>query len=195
MKRLAFLLALLLTGQAFAADGIAPNTPFKVPFKVDGTLVVNRATVTIDAKGAAFLTVLYVSGDDFADATYALTRQDGPAPKPDPKPDPKPEPQPKPPVELWGFVVEESADRTPQQAIVLGSMDVRSQLVEKRLRVMDKDLEVEDVLKTYQARAAGKTLPMLFLTGPDGTLYYEGPLPATVDDMLKLVAETKGGGK
>jgi hypothetical protein len=193
MKRLAFLLALLLTGQAFAADGIAPNTPFKVPFKVDGTSVVNRATVAQGADGAT-LTVLYVAGDDFREVAYSLVRIDGPAPKPDPKPDPKPEPQPKPPVELWGFVVEETADRTPQQAIVLGSPEVRKAFPQ-RFRILDKDLEVDATLQTYQSRAAGKTLPMLFLTGPDGTLYYEGPLPSTVADMLKLVAEKKGGGK
>lgn len=194
MKRLAFLLTLLLTGHVVAADGIAPNVAFKVPFKVDGSAVVNRATITQDADGAT-LTVLYVAGDDFREVAYSLVRIDGPAPTPDPKPDPKPEPKPvPPPVELWGFVVEESADRTPQQAIVMGSPEVRKAFPQ-RFRIFDKDLEVDALLKPYQERSVGKSLPMLFLTGPDGTLFYEGPLPATVADMLKLVAEKKGGGK
>jgi len=194
MLRLLFALILMLPGPAAGIDGILPATAFRVPFTVDGKPVANRAMVSIAADGKATLTVLYLKGDDIAEATYVLVRQDSPVPPAPPVPIPVPPvPIPVPVADLWGVVVEESAERTPQQAIVLTAPEVRDSL--KQFRVLDKDTTVATDMQPYLDRAKGDVLPVLFLVDGSGKVHFEGPLPATLDAMKALIARWKGGGK
>lgn len=180
--------AAVLPCVATAADGIASDTAFRVPFMVNGKATANKATITVSADGKSTLRVLYASGEDICEAFYSLERKD--APKPEPKPEPLPVP-----TTLWGIVVEESSKQVPEQAIVLTSPRVRALFTNQPLRVIDKDTEVAPALQPYADRAKGKALPMLFLVDDKGTIYYEGPLPATVEAMIDLYNEKKGGGK
>jgi hypothetical protein len=193
------LLPLLFAASSIAADGIQPGRHFVVPFAVDGESAINRATVYVDAAGKATLTVLYVRGDTIAELSYSLVRGE-PEPGPDPKPDPKPDPVPPKPETLWGIVVEESLDRTPDHAAVYASPDVRGLFDWRRFRVLDKDGPVTEDMEPYRLRALAVNgcetgdcplaprafRPVLFLAGQDGKLYYEGTPPATVADMVAL---------
>lgn len=123
----------------------------------------------------------------------------GPAPGPNPKPDPKPDPKPAPPpvpTELWAIIVEETAQRTPQQAIVLASPKVRAMF--KGVRVCDPvPGPVPNELKPYTDRvdAANLKKPVLFLTDLKGTIFFEGPLPETIPAVEALVDRIKKGMK
>ncbi|MFZ5833210.1 MAG: hypothetical protein ACOY3P_24240 [Planctomycetota bacterium] len=123
---------------------------------------------------------------------YGAQPQPEPDPKPDPQPDPKPEPEPQPtPSELWAVVVEESSQRTPEQAAILASPQVRALFPEGRFRVLDQDAQAADA-KTYLDRSRGKPLPVLYLIDPQARVHYEGPLPATLEAFTSLLRE-KGG--
>jgi hypothetical protein len=213
------LLILTLLAACFAAwypaaggDGIRPGVHFTVPFAVDGESAVNRATVTVAADGKATLRVLYVKGQAIGELTYTLTRDAEPEPGPDPQPDPKPDPKPVPAQNLWGIVVEESLDRTPEHAAVYASPRVRDLFEWRRFRVVDQTGPVDADMEPWRqrairaARAACPTgtcpltprafQPVLFLVDERGTLYYEGPPPNTIDLMVGLVEQTlKGGAK
>jgi hypothetical protein len=198
--RFVLILCLLLPQIAAAADGILPATPFKVPFAVDGKVVVNRAVIVLAADGKAVLQVHYVKADGIEEVSYLLTRQDGPGPNPgpEPKPDPKPDPVPPPvpiPTEIWAVVVEESSQRTPEQAILLASPKVRDLFAKDHFRIVDKDTAVNPDLKPYLDRSTSKTLPLLYVVDGKGSVFYEGPLPATIQAAEELVAKIKKGAK
>lgn len=197
--RLAAYLWLVLAGIAAGADGIVPATPFKVPFAVDSVSVTSRASFSLQADGAGILTVHYVKGDSIEQVEYRVVRVDvKPSPKPEPKPEPKPTPPPEPkpvpvpPSELWGIVIEESANRTPEQAEVLVSLQVRGLFPDGKFQIFDPVKEdgtpatPPPDLQPYVARARGKesSWPMLFLVAPNGDVKYEGPMPATVAAMV-----------
>lgn len=116
--------------------------------------------------------------------------QPTPSPTPTPEPTPQPEPQPKPkPAELWGIVIEESSQRTPQQAAVLLSTDVRKLFGEGLFRVIDKDTNVDPRYAPYLQKSVGQSLPKLWLVDAAGEVYFSGTLPSSVADMANLVKE------
>lgn len=106
-----------------------------------------------------------------------------PGPKPDPEPDPTP------PTILGAVVVEESAKRTPDHALVMGP-DARKLFQPEAFWVVDKDSTELD--KQAYIKAA-TSLPTLFLIDPAGKVWYSGPLPASVDALRILVEQKKGG--
>ena len=184
---------LMLSAIAQADDGIRPDSHFKVPFAVDGDPVVNRSTIRM-VEGKPYLVVLYVKGDSIKETHYLLTRQDAPDPEPDPDPDPDPDPKP---VALWAVVIEESSQRTPEQAAILASPQVRGLFVKDRFRIYDP-LDVNDPvppveLAPYVTRALTQRTkwPWLFLVSPDGDVQWEGTLPETVTEMESLVNQHK----
>ncbi len=99
-----------------------------------------------------------------------------------------------PTSELWGVIIEESSQRTADQAAVLTSRAVRVAFEEGRLRVADQHVVDRDGkppagLEDWLELAKPKPLPWLFLLGAEGVLLYQGPLPETVKDMLALVGK------
>jgi len=113
----------------------------------------------------------------------------------EPSPDPPPPPPPPPVKALFGFVVEERHDRTPEAATLLLSKRVREAL-EDRLLVADKDVvdrgdKVPDYWSGWLKAAEGKNLPYLFLANESGQVLWEGELPKTVDDMVDLINKYK----
>lgn len=99
-------------------------------------------------------------------------------PQPTPNPPPIVDPQPVTKA-TWFFVVEESADRTPELAALLA--DPFWQTVQFRL--FDDDTpEAADIVK-----ALGSTkLPALLLIDAAGKVTFKGELPKTVDEVKKL---------
>jgi hypothetical protein len=112
-------------------------------------------------------------------------------------------PPPPVPTELWAIIIEESAERTPQQAIVIASPKVRALFRGWRLHDPKKDATTDNPtpveLQSYVDRVANPDAhlkkPALFVVDAQGVVYHEGALPATVAAMEVLVAKIKGGGK
>lgn len=141
---------------------------------------------------------------DGLNETRVVTLSVGTKPEPKPEPGPQPGPNPTPPTSLFGVIVEETKDRTPQQAQIVLSTQLRDALGGKLL-LLDKDVKKiagQDpaVIATYQADAKGKQLPVIFLTGDDpehkGIRYADAkPLPATLEETLNLIKQIKEGGQ
>ena len=178
-------------GSVCHADGIEGNVPFKLPFKVDGKAVAHRAVVTVGTDGVPVLTIDYAKGEDILTVRYTLTRQDSPTPNPDPTPDPTPDP-----VDvLYAIVVEESKDRTPDVAAVIGSKEIRGLFpTEGGFRLVDPlsdgvPVPVSADVQLYADRAIKQLdqWPMLYLVSAKGTVFYEGKVPIKKEDWILLV--------
>lgn len=100
-----------------------------------------------------------------------------------------PTPEPPKPAVVWAVVVEESGERTAEQARVLMSPEVRELF--PKFRLVDADDSVEPRLTELIERAKAKGLPRLFLIDPEGTVHWEGDVPLTVDGWRQLVQEVK----
>jgi len=189
MRPLLLLLACLLSSAASAADGIQTGVPFHTPFAVDGQRTINRSIVSVDAEGTIVLTIHFLKGQEIEVAEYELIRQDAPGPEPGPEP----QPDPNPPAELWAIVVEESGERTAQQAIVMADPEIRGLFKASRFRIVDQDEAAAD-MRSYVKRATdkGMKLPALFLVSPEGKVHFEGDLPATVAETKALVRKILG---
>ncbi len=199
MKTLKLLFALLalivLPVVAWAADGIPSGTylipPDAIPFTVDGAVAIHRIELTASPDGTGLLTIHFVKGNTIERVTYTVTRGDGPVPPPPPPPPP-------PPTELWGVVIEETSEQTPEQGAVLAAPAVRALFPESGFQIFDPldagtPVAPPDDLKPYVERAMQSRAkwPLLFLVSPAGAVYYEGALPATIDAMKTLVGQHK----
>lgn len=91
---------------------------------------------------------------------------------------------------VQAIVVEESADRTPAQAAVILSQEVRGMV--QSFRVIDDDQKVPPDLQPYLDAAKTKPLPVLYLVRPSGRIAYEGPLPPDVPATKALVQKFQG---
>lgn len=146
-----------------------------------------RAEAVIDGKISKAETLVTV-GDPGPD----------PEPGPDPGPDPTPGPAPIPADGLHVLVVYESQDAKPliaaSQWYALNSQDVLSYLnlrAKGNWRIWDKDVPTKDESKLWQdamTRAKGKMkeTPWVIVSNPQMKGGYEGPLPKTKDEILKL---------
>lgn len=195
VRFLLFLIISLCAVTAFGKAGIKPNTSFKLPFTVDGNETIHRAQIVVDDDGVSTLVIDYVSGEEILTLKYILTRQDGPSPNPDPDPDPNP------PVTIRAVVIEESKERTPEQAIVLASEKVRAsfpggfRLVDPL--VDEKKVTVPDDVKGWVEKAIPKrkSWPYLFIVNEKNKPVYQGALPKTIAEMDKIVEKVKKGGR
>lgn len=116
-----------------------------------------------------------------------------------PEPDPDPDPIP---GELWSVVIEETSQRTPQQAQLYASPEARALFGSGRFLVKDKDVvdastgETPDRLEWYIERAEKHGFPTLFVVqGPNESgkmhVHYEGDLPDSISEYVKLVEKYK----
>jgi hypothetical protein len=122
-------------------------------------------------------------------------------PKP-PDPGPNPPPGPAPIVEkgLRVLIVRETKDLTPQQAITINAQEVHDYLSAKCVKVngqpewraFDPNQDVSRASKVWQdaMKIERKSLPWVIIS--DGEKGASEPLPATVEDFLKLL-KTYGG--
>lgn len=118
----------------------------------------------------------------------------GPGPKP-PEPPPGPAPIPGDGLQVL-FVYEGSRPLTREESAIISGKAVRDKLTAacgKEWRVYDKDAPMDhDTVKWKVAMARPRTaLPWVIISNPKGASY-EGPLPKTADEFLKLLAKHGG---
>lgn len=91
----------------------------------------------------------------------------------------------------WVVVVEETSQRTPQIARVLTYEAFWSGLEARglRRRLLDKD---NPDAAPYASRVEKYGLPCLLILKPSGSVLFEGPLPATRDELEAIVKEKTG---
>ena len=108
--------------------------------------------------------------------------------------DPKPEPKPTPDVRAtWGIIVEERSERTQlplQQRYVFGSTAVRGLFADGKFLCVDRN-STDPGVKPYIDQAAKLGVPCLILTDDAGNIAFQGPLPGSVDETVKLIGGKK----
>ena len=184
----------------------APHSPL-APLEVRGELVFGAAGATmqplirVECKepGEYRLLIDWNHGQNQLAEHRVMVGGKSPEPEPDPKPDPIP-PPPGPLAEMWVIVVEETSQRTPEQAWVLLDPTVRQWMKANghHLRIVDKDQTASD-LAEWIGRALAKNrkgdqtapradaLPYLFVVDDSGSVVFEGALPSGPIQMLELV--------
>ena len=110
-----------------------------------------------------------------------------------PNPDPNPDPLPSGVVSM--FWVEETLDRTPEQASMLSSKKVREAIVQKGLtfQVVDKDIKNEygqTPSNLVPIISKVKNLPSLVLMDEDGSLTVY-PIPTSEESFIKFLENIK----
>jgi hypothetical protein len=125
-----------------------------------------------------------------------------PTPRPGPSPSPSPSPTPTPVAAGPRYIVVVEGIPSTGSVPVNYLSDIAEKLKAKghTLRTCNPDTvdgggKVPADLAPYIQRTNGKKLPVLFIVEdkqPEGRLLFEGELPATSNDFLKLLAE-KGG--
>lgn len=164
------------------------------------TLADGRSAVVFASRRPGTITLVYaVCGSDGLEiARHQFENKAGtdppPAPPPTPpNPEPNPPPLPKPPYRLiW---IEESSDRTPEQAAAQNDRAIRDALTRAgwTLRVVDKDVKDEygrtpADLKPFIDDAISRGLPRLYFVGSDGRSV-SLPAPANRDRFIQILRE------
>lgn len=172
---------------------IAENVSFQVPL-ADGKpgtallLAIHDGQVMVVAKdGSPPVLALYrvVPGP---------SPQPGPGPGPGPGPQPEPGPQPQPQGPLSLIWIEESADRTPEQAQAIVDPEIREVLREAgwTLRVADDDVvdehgQAPSDLQQFIAAARQAGLPRLFAVNAQGAEVFAGKAPKDAAEFKALL--------
>ncbi len=116
----------------------------------------------------------------------------------DAKPDPKPDPIPPPPPsgERWLMILEESSNRTTQQAGVMLSKKLTSLRNADKFRLVDvkrPDGTVPTAYAQLISQLGSLRLPAYFVVSDDNmTVVYKAELTASVDALLKSFVEHGG---
>ena len=104
------------------------------------------------------------------------------------------DPDPPPLADYRGMIIEESSDRTAQQAAIIVSTKLKSQFEPQHWRVWD--INAKDSggntpagMQPWFGLAKKVGLPALFLYDRNGTVAFKGPLPSTLDETLAVIAE------
>lgn len=177
---------LLFTGMAgsYRVEAVAGRTD------KDGNLILDESEVTVTIGG---------------EPTPTPPTPPGPTP---PGPTPTPEPTPDAPIPVAGFRVlvvyetGEVAKLPKEQAAVLYAKQVRDYLNSKCVtgadsktrewRIWDKDVDASGEAKHWQAALARNRKGVPWIIISDGKTGFEGPLPASVDEMLRLLKKYGG---
>jgi hypothetical protein len=100
-------------------------------------------------------------------------------------PDPGPDPPVPPPGQRWALVVEETGQRTPQQAALLTKL--RSEY-QSRLVIADKDSTASKLRPYISKVPATIPLPVLVVASMDGVIIRVVALPQTVEGFRQEMA-------
>lgn len=174
----------------------APRLPLQ-PLDVRAEFVFSAAGATmqpllrVECKAAGEYRVLVdwnTGQDQLAEHLITVGGTPGPVPPPVPPPDPTPPP---PLAEMTVIVVEETKERTAEQAWVLLDPTVRQWMATNghHFRLLDKDLTSADSRPWIDRATAppATALPHLFISDNKGAVYYDGELPIGPIQMLELV--------
>lgn len=120
-----------------------------------------------------------------------------PPPQPPPLP-PNPDPTPIPPAPVqgpgWAIIVEETANRTTQQAIVLSPSATWKAAIEAKghhWRIYDKD-ESDPIKKGFVVAATKVGLPALLVVSNTGKLIDTVPLPSSSEGIEAAMKKATG---
>jgi len=101
-------------------------------------------------------------------------------------------PEPKP-TTLSALIVEETEERTPEQAVLILSPETRKLFENGRFMVVDQDVPATGRLVDLIVRAKELGLPTVFFLNQENALVYEGPLPKSLSEFEALVKTVSGG--
>ena len=173
---------------------VAPAGELRFEAKGGPSLVVTVKGATkqvwrVDPDGR--ILVAAVVGDDIVLEDFPWKVTPGPEPQPEPQPEPEPQPIPSgPKTVIW---IEESGQRTPQQAAAIIDKNVRAAIDAARwtLRVTDVDVVDESGrppadLAPYLERARHAGLPWMVIL-EDGREVYTGKAPPDLPSFVILL--------
>jgi len=143
--------------------------------------------------GAYEVSAWLVKGEETTELRFKIVLTGGkvaPDVEPTPKPTPDPKPAPVGTLELWVIVLEESGERTPATAKVVGDESWKAALAAKghKFRLYD-----DDAASAKGYASAVKERPGLLLLDKNGDYYHTGPLPKATAEIDALIK--KSGGK
>lgn len=169
----------------------------------------NKTAIAIASKPGRYRLLAWTAKGDLASEAAVCILVIGdvpPVPPIPPGPNPPVPPVPPVPVPIPGdglrvlMVYETAQPITAAHRAVLAGLQVRSYLTAKcakngtvpEWRVYDKDVNLSNESKVWQdaMKRPRSSLPWIVIS--NGTAGYEGPLPPTVDDALKLLAKYGG---
>lgn len=163
-----------------------------------------KVTVVSACKAGTYRLMCYTGNEHGpSDPTTTLVVVVDPVPPVPPTPVP-PDPGPTPPgpvtpSALFVVVVEETAQAAATRGAFFTDPALSARLKDKghKPRVVDKDVknaagQTPPDVKPYIDRAAGKTLPVMYLVDPTGKVRYEGVVPKTSAEFISLL-ESVGG--
>lgn len=187
MKYLALLFALAYYATAGAADW-KQNAPFAIPL-ADQT---SATAIFIDAETLA----IAKPGNPPILGLFALHAKDSPpGPTPGPMPDPTP-PTPTPRGPLTLIWIEETGQRTPQQAAAITDAELRARLAAAgwKFRVADADVIDENGrtppdLAPFIDAARARGLPSLYAIDATGAEIFAGKAPDNRDEFATILAK------
>lgn len=156
------------------------------------------------SKGGTYFLVLHDANAGLVTTKRIVV---GPVEPPPPNPPPGPNPPGPSPIPLSGLrvlILEETGDRQklpPSQAAILTSAELRAALKAKcakgvdgspEFRFLDVDADVSLQEKHWQEamKLPRQSLPWIVVS--DGKAGFQGPLPATIQDTLALIAKFGG---
>lgn len=159
---------------------LADQTSFQVPLTTGQT-----GTALLLPSGHHQTMVVAAGGSPPVLALYRVTAEDMPQPDPSPDPGPEPDPKPGPKGPLSLIWIEETADRTPEQALAIVDAGIRESLrqADWSLRVADVDVIDEHGnppadLRPYIEAAQQAGTPRLFAVDSVGAEVFAGKAPA-----------------
>ena len=189
MRWISLVLALSLLSSAAAAGDLQ--------YKLEGGDHLTVAAVAdkqtwkiVSGQNGPIALVAAVIGDRLILEEFSWPRQPQPGPGPGPNPNPDPQPPSGPKTVLW---IEESSQRTPQQALAIANRSLREAIVAGgwTLRVVDIDVVDENGqppsdLAPYLMAAKQAGLPRVFIF-QDGREVYAGAAPPDVSSFANLL--------
>lgn len=200
MARSTYLATILMTFSSLvlaAQPRLAEQKSFIVPL-ANGE---NGSAMTI-ASGNDQILILAAQANPPILALYRITAFNAPGPQPDPNPNPGPNPNPNPtpdpqplpqgPITLiW---IEESSERTAEQAKAITDQSICDALKKAgwTLRIADVDVMNEngqppDDLAAFIAAARRDGVPRLFAIDSKGAEVFNGKAPANRDEFLAIL--------
>lgn len=108
--------------------------------------------------------------------------------------DPPPPPPPTEPI-VCVIIIEETGERSAEYALIFTSKKLRAHAEnhDYHLFIFDQNTEDRsDKVKSWIAKADGKTLPWAMLANKDGVIVHQAVVPDTTDATIKMI-EDHGG--
>lgn len=190
MRILIFVVALLGFSLARAdTPRLANQVPFQVPLN-DGHI--GSAVLLAGSDGQVM--VVAAEGNPPVLSLYHVATLVQPTPDPGPNPNPNPNPTPLPQGPFTVIWIEESADRTPDQAKAITDSVIRETLKKAgwKLRVADVDVvdesgnTPEDLAPMVEA-AKRLGVPRVFVIDAKGAEVFNGKAPQNRDEFIALL--------